>query len=109
MSCTIWNRIKALDLPGRVKRELLALWRSARRLVEAILCFLARHRHFTHCLLLGAIVCWLLCTIPLAIAHFLGLLALIGCAAIGLAQELQEHFLEAFGGVTQVKGFTNEE
>lgn len=95
----VWKKICEFNLPRRVKGELMALWHSARRLVEAILRFMATHSHFTHCVLLGAIVCWLLCMMPVAIAHYLGLMALVTCGAIGLMQDLQDSFRREFGGI----------
>jgi hypothetical protein len=94
----VWRRIQEFDIPRRVRGELMAWWHSAKRLVDAILRFMARHQHFTHCVLLGAIVCWLLCTIPFAVAHFMGLVALVGCA-IGLAQDLRDSLAREFGSI----------
>lgn len=94
-----WKRIQAFDLPRRVKGELIALWHSARRLVEAILRFMAKHNHFTHCVLLGAIVCWLLCMMPVAIAQYLGLMALVCCASIGLMQDMRDSLSREFGEI----------
>lgn len=95
----IWQRIQSFDLPKRIRGELMSLWHSAKRLVEAILKFMASHRHFAHCVLLGAIMCFLLCMVPIAIAHHLGLMALVTCGAIGLMQDLRDSMKAAFGGI----------
>ena len=90
------NQIANLRVPDRVKEDLCRLAQKGKSLVEKILLFLRRHRQFAECLLLGAIVAFLLTQIPV-IGNFLGLLALVTAGAVGLARELKESLNETFG------------
>ena len=94
----IIDRIKRLNIPSRAKAELLMLWHQAKRLVERILQFLERHREFAESMLLGAIIAWLLAHIPW-IGMFLGLCALVTCAAIGVLKEIRSDLDQLFQSV----------
>ena len=98
--CKIIEEIKKLDIPAKAKAELLMLWHKARRLVEAVLRFVQRHREFGAAILLGAIIAYLLSQIPW-IGGFLALCALVTAAAIGVLKELREDIASLFGPVTQ--------
>lgn len=96
MNCNdIVDRIRRLDIPARAKAELLMLWHQSRRLVERILAFLESHREFTHALLLGGIVAFLLSQIPW-IGGFLALCALITFAAIGVMKQVHADLTRLF-------------
>ena len=97
----LFERIRKLNIPQRAKAELLLLWSRMKRLVEGILRFIARHRHFGEALLLGAALAWLLNHVPI-IGGFLGLCALITSAAIGVMKELREDLNQLFADVPPV-------
>jgi membrane-bound metal-dependent hydrolase YbcI (DUF457 family) len=90
MNCCkrVFDEIRRLNIPAKVKAELLMLWAKAKKLVETIIRFIQRHREFAHTILLGAIVAWLLAHIPW-IGSFLALCALVTAAAIGVLKELR--------------------
>lgn len=91
----IVDRIRQLNIPARAKAELLLLWQRARRLVEAILRFIDRHRSFGEAMVLGAILAYLLAHIPW-IGNFLALCTLVTAAAIGVLKELREDITDLF-------------
>jgi hypothetical protein len=91
----IVDRIKRLDLPARVKSELLMLATRAKRLVEKILAFLEAHREFTEAMLLGAIAAFLMAQIPY-IGGFLALCALVTAAAIGVLKQIHADLTQLF-------------
>jgi hypothetical protein len=92
---TARSRIRKLRIPRDAKEALLRLWRRCKALVEAILNFIRRHRHLSESLLLGAIVAFLLCQIPV-LGTFLGLVALVTAGAVGLMRELRSQLEETF-------------
>ena len=92
---TVRKKIWLLRISTQAKEELLALWHRNKRIVESILAFIRKHRHLSESLLLGAIVAFLLCQIPV-IGSFLGLLALVTAGACGLIRELRVQLAEAF-------------
>ena len=96
----IIDRIKKLDLPAKAKAELLLLWCKAKRIVEAILSFIERHRQFGEAMLLGAIIAYALAHIPW-IGGFLALCALVTAAAIGVLKELREDIASLFQPIQQ--------
>jgi uncharacterized protein involved in cysteine biosynthesis len=98
--CNIIEEIRKLDIPAKAKAELLMLWQKAQKLVEAIIRFLQRHREFAHCMLLGAIIAWLLSCVPW-IGGFLSLCALVTAAAIGVLKELREDIASLFEPIGQ--------
>ena len=94
-NCKIIDKIRSLNIPAKAKAELVLLWHKARRLVEAIISFLQRHRAFGEAILLGAIIAYLLAHIPW-IGGFLALCALVTAAAIGVLKELREDIASLF-------------
>ena len=88
-------RIRALNIPKRVKAELLMLWHSARWLVESIIGFVMRHHHLGECLVLGAAVAYLVCHVPV-IGGLLALMALVTAASVGLMIELMRELESVF-------------
>ena len=106
MNCTRINdkaremiaRIRALNIPKRVKAELLLLWSHARWLVESIIGFIARHHHLGECLVLGAIVAYLAGHVPV-IGGFLALMALVTAASVGLMVEMLREIESVFNPV----------
>lgn len=98
--CKIIEEIRRLDIPAKAKAELLLLWQKAKKLVEAIIRFLQRHREFGHAILLGAIIAWLLSHVPW-IGSFLALCTLITAAAIGVLKELREDIASLFEPIVQ--------
>lgn len=88
-------RIRALNLPQRVKAELLLLWSHARHLVESVIGFIMRHNSLGECLVLGAIVAYLLAKVP-AVGGFLALVALVTAASVGLMVELLKEIESVF-------------
>jgi hypothetical protein len=94
----IYERIKQLDIPRRAKKELYFWWTQMKHLVEGIIRFIARHRHFGEAVLLGAALAWLLAHVPY-IGGFLALCALVTAAAIGVMRELREDLDQLFADV----------
>ena len=88
-------RIRALNIPQHVKADLLLLWMHASRLVEKIIAFIKRHKHLTECLVLGAIVAFIVGQVPL-IGGFFALMTLVTAAAYGLMAELQSELETVF-------------
>jgi hypothetical protein len=88
-------RIRSLNLPQRVKAELLLLWHHARALVESVIGFVIRHNHLAECLVLGALVAYLLAQVPV-FGGFLALLALVTAASVGLMVELLREIESVF-------------
>ena len=88
-------RIRALNLPKRVKAELLMLWSHARHLVESVIGFVMRHNSLGECLVLGAVVAYLLAKVP-AVGSFLALVALVTAASVGLMVELLKELESVF-------------
>ena len=93
--CKIIEQIRKLDIPAKAKAELLMLWHRARRMVEAAIRFIQRHREFGEAILLGAIIAYLLSQVPW-IGGFLALCALVTAAAIGVLKELREDIAGLF-------------
>lgn len=91
--------ISEFNLPARIKFELLALWHSAKRLVIAILRYLAEHRHICHGLIVGAFLAWALHFVPI-IGGFLGLLCMALCVSASIVQDMQDQFARTFADVT---------
>lgn len=89
------ERIRALNIPQRAKAELLMLWHHARRLVEAVIGFIMRHNHLGECLVLGAVVAYLVGHVPI-FGGFLALMALVTAASIGLMVELLKEIEAVF-------------
>lgn len=88
-------RLRALNIPQRAKADLLLLWNYASSLVEKIIAFIKRHKHLTECLVLGAIVAFLVGQVPF-IGGFFALMTLVTAAAVGLMAELQEELEGVF-------------
>lgn len=88
-------RIRSLNIPQRAKAELLMLWHHARALVESVIGFVVRHNHLGECLVLGAVVAYLLSKIP-GIGGFLALVALVTAASVGLMVELLKELESVF-------------
>lgn len=88
-------RLRALDIPQRAKADLLLLWHYASSLVEKIIAFIRRHKHLTECLVLGAIVAFLVGQVPF-IGGFFALMTLVTAAAYGLMAELQNELETVF-------------
>ena len=97
MNCCmkILDEIRRLNIPAKVKAELVILASQARSLVVAVIRFIQRHRHFCEATLLGAMVAYLLAHIPW-IGGFLALCALVTAAAIGLMRELRDDLTQFF-------------
>lgn len=91
----IIDRIRKLDIPAKVKADLLMLWQTAKRIAERILAFLERNRHFVESMMLGAMMAFLLSRIPW-IGTFLALCALVTAAAIGLMRQMHADFERLF-------------
>jgi hypothetical protein len=89
------DRIRKLNIPQRAKADLLLLWTRSKRLVEGIIRFIARHRHFGEAILLGAALAWMLAHVPY-VGGFLALCALVTAAAIGVMKELREDLDQLF-------------
>ena len=96
----IIDRIRKLNIPQKAKAELLLLWTRAKRLVEGILRFVARHRQFGEAVLLGAALAWLLSHVPY-LGGFLALAALVTAAAIGVMKELREDLNQLFAPIVE--------
>ena len=94
------DRIRKLNIPQKAKAELLMLWTRAKHLVEGILRFVSRHRHFGEAVLLGAAIAFLLAQIPW-IGGFLALCTLVAAAAIGVMKELREDLDQLFADVPE--------
>jgi hypothetical protein len=92
------DHIRQLNIPQKAKAEMLLLWTRAKKLVEGIIRFIARHRHFGEAVLLGAALAWLLAHVPY-IGGFLALCALVTAAAIGVMRELREDLDQLFADV----------
>jgi hypothetical protein len=88
-------RLRTLNLPQRIKGELLLLWRHARVLVESVIGFVVRHNHLGECLVLGAVVAYLLAKVP-AVGGFLALVALVTAASVGLMVGLRKEIESVF-------------
>lgn len=88
-------RIRALNIPQRAKADLLLLWSCSSRLVEKIIAFIKRHTHLTECLVLGAIVAFLVGQVPF-IGGFFALMTLVTAPAVGLMSELQRELETVF-------------
>jgi hypothetical protein len=91
----IIKRIQALQIPQRAKADLLLLWTYAKELAEQIVAFVRRHSHLSECLVLGALVAFLVGQLPL-IGGLLALMALVTAAAVGLLTELQAEMEKVF-------------
>jgi hypothetical protein len=90
------DEIRNLDIPARAKAELAALLCSRARVLGCkILRFLKRHRHLGEAAVMGAVVAYLLCHIPL-IGGFLALIALGMSVAGGVLRELREELAALF-------------
>lgn len=89
------KEIKELDLPARVKAELLRMYFKMREVAIAILEFLKRHKQLGECLALGAIVAFLLAQLPF-LGSFLALLALVTASAVGLMLEMRNYLTQIF-------------
>jgi hypothetical protein len=87
--------IRRLNIPAKVKAELVMLASLAKNLVIAIVRLIKRHRRFGEAMLLGAVVAYLLAQLPW-IGGFLALCALVTAAAVGLMRELREDLTEFF-------------
>lgn len=92
------DRIRKLNIPQKAKADLLILWTRAKRLVEGIIRFISRHRHFGEAVLLGAVMAWLLSHMPY-VGGFLALCALVTACAIGVMRELREDLDQIFADV----------
>lgn len=92
------DRIKNMNIPQKAKADLLVLWTRSKRLVEGIIRFICRHRHFGEAVLLGAALAWLLAHVPY-VGGFLALCALVTAAAIGVMKELREDLNQLFADV----------
>jgi len=97
MNCCrkIIDEIRRLNIPGKIKAELVILAAQARQLAIAIIRFIKRHRRFGEAMILGVLVAYLLTHIPW-IGGFLALCALVTAAAIGLMRELREDLTQLF-------------
>lgn len=91
----IIGRIRALDLPAKVKAELTMLWQRAGRLGEAVLRFVESHRHFGASMALGIALAYLLSIVPW-IGGFLAMCALVTSAAIGMMREMRQELVILF-------------
>ena len=89
------DAIRKLNVPAKVKAELMILASQARSLVLCIIRFIKRHRRFGETMILGAVVAFLLAKIPW-IGGFLALCALVTAAAVGLMRELREDITQFF-------------
>ena len=89
------DEIRKLEIPARCKAELAILCVRAKELGRRILRFLARHRHIAESILLGSIIGYLLCFLPL-IGPFLSLVALATAVTIGMVKELREQLSALF-------------
>jgi len=95
------DAIRKLNVPAKVKAELMILASQARSLVQCIIRFIKRHRRFGEAMILGAVVAFLLAKIPW-IGGFLALCALVTAAAVGLMRELREDITQFFAAeITQ--------
>ena len=90
--------LNEFSLPRQIKHELLELCRSSKRLVIALLKFLAEHRHICHGLIVGAFLAWALHFVPV-IGQFLGLMCMIGCVCASFVQDMQDQFARTFADV----------
>lgn len=95
------EEIKALDLPAKVKAELLRLWFKCKEIVEKLLAFITRHKDLAECLALGALVAFLIAQLPW-LGNFLALLALVTSAAVGLMLEMRNYLSQMFAQPIQV-------
>lgn len=97
MSCCkrIIDDIRRLNIPVKVKAELVILAAQAKQLALAIIRFIKRHRRFGEAMILGVLVAYLLSRIPW-VGGFLALCALVTAAAIGLMRELREDLTHLF-------------
>lgn len=91
----IIERIRALNIPQRAKAELFLLWSHARWLAEKVIGFVARHHSLGECLVLGAIVAYLLASVPL-LGGFFALVALVTAASVGLMVEMIKEIESVF-------------
>ena len=83
-------------LCAKVKAELLILYRAARDIAVRTIIFILNRPHLIAALILGSIICYLLTALVPWIGGFLGLMALITFAAIGLMYELKKELVEQF-------------
>jgi len=95
MCCKIIDEIKRLNLPTKVKAELLILATRARNLVLKILAFIRKNRHIAEAMVLGSIIAFLLAHLPW-IGGFLALCALTTAAAWGLMKQVEVDILDLF-------------
>lgn len=89
------DEIRKLQIPARAKAELLLLCARAKKLGRKILNFLMRHRHLGEASVLGAVVAYLLCFIPI-FGGFMALIALSMSVASGVIRELREDLAALF-------------
>jgi hypothetical protein len=87
--------IRALDIPARAKAELALLCTKARELGRKIIRFMKRHRHLGEAAVLGAVIAYLFCHIPI-IGGFLALVSMALSVATGVLMELKESLAALF-------------
>lgn len=75
-------------ITAKVKAELFMLFKATRDIAIRVIRFLQRHAHLGRCLILGAIMAFLLSFIPW-VGGLLALVALVTCAAVGVMNELR--------------------
>ena len=95
MCCRIFDEIKRLNIPQRVKAELLILATRARNLALKILAFIRKNRHIGEAMVLGCIIAFLVAHLPW-IGGFLALCALVTAAAWGFMKQVEADILEIF-------------
>ena len=97
MNCCkrIIDEIRRLNVPGKIKAELVVLASQARQVAIPIIRFIKRHRRFGEAMILGVLAAYLLTHIPW-FGKFLALCALVTAAAIGLMRELREDLTQLF-------------
>jgi hypothetical protein len=94
-----FEEIRKMDLPGKVKAELMMLWAKFRSIGDKIMAFIRRHKDLAECLLLGAIVAFLIGQVPW-LGGFLALLALVTAASVGLMLEMRNYLMAMFSEST---------
>lgn len=85
--------IKNLNIPGKTRDAVRAMWDATRRLLAAIPPFLGRHRSFIEILVVGSVVAFLLAHIP-GLGDVLAICALSAAAVVGLIRELFNTLVE---------------
>lgn len=93
---TAYGSINRLKIPAKAKAALRRLWRSARRICEAVIGFVKSHRWLTDALALSVAIVFLWSAVPLLCAGMA--LLLVTSATLELCQKLRgglaQHFKE---------------